>query len=209
MLPSPAPGENPTAFSPLPEAALLEQCRSGNLAAFDELVRRHQDKVFSLCLWILGDRDEAADAAQDAFVRAFRALAKFRGEAAFGTWLHRIALNVARDAANRRKRAPLPFSSFEGDDDRPFDPPATGVSPVQSLLKDERRRAVREALARLAEHHRLVLVLFDLQGHSYEEVAGLLKLPMGTVKSRLNRARSALRDALEPQRELFEGGDGS
>lgn len=191
-------------FSTLPEAALLDHCRNGDMGAFDELVARHQTKVFNLCLWVLGDRDEAADAAQDTFVRAFRALPKFRGDAAFGTWLHRIAINVARDDANRRKRAPRPFSAFESEDNPEFDPPATGASPQENLVKQERRQAVREALARLAEPHRLVLVLFDLQGHSYEEVAALLKVRLGTVKSRLSRAREALRKELEAQRELFE-----
>lgn len=191
-------------FSTLPESALIEQCRQGDVSAFDELVARHQTKVFNLCLWVLGDRDEAADAAQDAFVRAFRSLHKFRGESAFGTWLHRIAINVARDAANRRKRAPRPFSAFESEENPEFDPPSTGASLQEDLVKRERRLAVRAALARLAEPHRMVLVLFDLEGHSYEEIAALLKVRMGTVKSRLSRARNALREELEAQRELFE-----
>jgi RNA polymerase sigma-70 factor (ECF subfamily) len=154
---------------------------------------------------MLGDADEAADAAQEAFVRAYRALPNFRGDSAFGTWLHRIAANVAVDAAARLKRRPLSLDAPVDDaSDRPgFDAPDPAAGPESVALRGERRSAVRQALAQLPENQRVVLVLFDIQGHSYEEAAQLLKLPMGTVKSRLNRARLALRELLEPSRELF------
>lgn len=185
--------------------ALVRLAAQGDVDAFDTLVGRHQERIFNVCLWILGDRDEAADAAQDAFIRAYRFLPKFRGDSSFGTWLGRIAVNVARDAAAKRGKSPRNFSSFEDDEgDNVFDPPSNAPHPGESMLRDERRRVVRRALDGLAEHHRVVLVLFDLQGHAYEEVSAILNLPLGTVKSRLNRARAALRQALEEHRELFE-----
>ncbi len=190
------------------EARLLERCRAGDLEAFDELVALHQGRIFNLCCWMLGDRDEAGDAAQDAFVRAWRAIGSFRADAAFGTWMHRIAVNVCLDARARRGRAPLTYSALERPDDqgqsRPFDPPDEADTPDKALMRRERRQAVLKALAALPEHHRAVVVLFDIQGHSYEEAALALELPMGTLKSRLNRARAALKKALEDQRELFE-----
>lgn len=188
------------------ERHLLERCRNGDLDAFDELVLQHQDRIHNLCYWMLNDRDEAADAAQEAFLRAFRGLPKFQGQCAFGTWLHRIAANVCLDALHKRKRTPIPQSSLSRDDDDVASPELadTRESPHEAAARHERTRIIRRALATLPEHYRVVLVLFDIQGHAYEEIAELLELPIGTVKSRLNRARGALREGLQAHRELFE-----
>jgi len=187
-----------------PEARLIERCRAGDTGAFDELMARHQDRVYHLCLWLLRDAEAATDATQDVFIRAFRGLKNFRGDCAFSTWLHRIAVNIVSDEANRRQRAPLPLSALETDDSPAIEPVAPGDDPGSAAARRERRRVVREALAALPDHHRLVLVLFDIQGYAYEDIAQILELPLGTVKSRLNRARAALREKLEPCRELFE-----
>jgi RNA polymerase sigma-70 factor (ECF subfamily) len=197
--------------APTPESVLqlVERCRNGDLAAFDEIVALHQNRIYNLCFWSLGDADEAADATQETFLRAWRAIAKFRGESAFGTWLHRIALNATHDAARRRGRAPVPFSAVsphEDEESPSADPPDAALGPAQIAAQHERRLAVRRALAALPENHRTVLVLFDIEGYSYEEAAAFLQLPMGTLKSRLNRARVALRERLEECRELFEEG---
>lgn len=213
----------PSTVSPLPDkdcrahpddTDLIARCRAGDLAAFDTLVERHQNRIFNLCYWMLGNRDEAADAAQDAFIRAYRSLSNFRGDSAFSTWLHRIAVNTALDAASRRKRAPLSYSDVApGTDDDDESPdidsaPAptelTENEPVFAALRRERHVAVREALARLPEHFRQVLVLFEIEGYAYEEIAEMLQTPLGTVKSRINRARLRLRDELQGARELFE-----
>lgn len=191
--------------SPQNESDLVDRARNGDLHAFDTLIECHEDRVYNLCLWVLGTRDEACDAAQDAFVRAYRYLHKFRGDSSFGTWLGRIALNVARDAATRRKRAPMPFSALGHDEEsQDMDVPAEGPGPAALQLQRERQTAVRTALAGLSENHRLVLVMFELQGMGYEEIAAVLELPVGTIKSRINRARAALREALESERELFD-----
>lgn len=204
---SSAPTSSPSAQN-ADEARLIERCRSGDLEAFDEIVALHQNRIFNLCYWMLGDRDEAADAVQDSFVRAWRAIPNFRAESALGTWLHRIGVNVCLDVKARRKKIPVPYSTLETEDDkgsvRQLDPPDKSDTPEQSLARRERREAVLQALAALPEHHRAVIVLFDMQGHTYEDAAQALDLPMGTLKSRLNRARAALRQALEGQRELFE-----
>ena len=188
------------------ETALVVRARQGDLEAFDALVAMHQDRIFNLCVWLVGDRDDAADAAQDAFIRAYRFLPKFRGDAAFGTWLGRIAVNVARDAAARRKRAPksLTKTNAEEEEDDSQELASDAPSPSEVLLRRERQSAVRIALAGLHENHRVVLVLFELQGFAYEEVSHILQLPVGTIKSRIHRARTALREALDNQRELFD-----
>jgi RNA polymerase sigma-70 factor (ECF subfamily) len=184
------------------EPALIARALQGDLPAFDGLVERHQERVFHVCLLILGDRDEAADAAQETFVKAYRFLGKFRGECAFSTWVSRIALNCARDAAKSKKRAPTPFSAFS-ENAREEDFPETSRSPHECLVQRQRSQALANALQQLPEKHRTVLLLYDLQGHSYEDVAYVIHVPVGTVKSGLNRARALLRKQLEPQRELF------
>ena len=187
-----------------PEMQLIERCRAGDLSAFDDLMARHQNRVYNLCLWLLRDPEAATDASQEVFIRAFRGLKNFRGDCAFSTWLHRIAVNIASDQAHRRQRMPLPLSTLDSEDSSFPEPAEPGDDPGMSVARRERRQAVREALNSLPEHHRVVLVLFDIQGHAYEDIAQVLELPLGTVKSRLNRARAALRDKLEPCRELFE-----
>ncbi len=195
---------------------LIARCIAGDLDAFDVLVERHQNRIFNLCYWTLGNREEAADAAQDAFVRAFRGLKNFRGDSIFSTWLHRIAVNVCIDATQKRRRAPLLYSDIgacnaDGEIGEDIESrlaqdgstPSSG-EPSEAALKKEKRAAVREALARLSDHYRVVLVLFDIEGHSYEEIAAALDLPLGTIKSRLNRARAQLREELHAVRELFE-----
>lgn len=192
------------------DLTLVESCRGGDLNAFDILVERHQNRIFNVCYWMLGNRDEAADASQDAFVRAYRSLANFRGDSAFGTWLHRIAVNASIDATQRRKRAPVLYSDLtpNGEDEREDPEPDASTQPPRDpsllALREEKRAAVRQALASLPEHYRVVLVLFDIEGYSYEDIGHTLELPLGTVKSRISRARQSLRERLEPSRELFE-----
>jgi RNA polymerase sigma-70 factor (ECF subfamily) len=195
---------------PAPEdAELIDRCRRGDRSAFDSLVESYQNRIFNFCFMQLGSSDDAADAAQESFVRAWRFIAKFRHDCTFSTWLHRIAINVTRDTHGRRTSLPLPFSGLTENDDEVITARAAqgadpAAQPSEQLLFSERRQAVSSALAALSTQHRLVLVLFDIEGNSYEEVATILQLPLGTVKSRLSRARQALRLQLEPWRELFE-----
>ena len=187
------------------DEAEVARASAGDVEAFDGLMARHETKVFNLCLWVLGDRDEAADAAQDAFIRAYRHLKKFRGDCAFGSWVSRIAINVARDALKKKRGRPRDFSSMEWQDGPEFDPrDETARTAPEEVARRERQMAVRCALAKVPENYRTTLILFDLQGRSYEECAEVLQVPIGTIKSRLSRARAALRDALGADRELFD-----
>jgi RNA polymerase sigma-70 factor (ECF subfamily) len=168
------------------EAALLASSRRGDLSAYDRLVAAYQDRVYQTAYRITGHREDAWDAAQEAFLRAFRALRTFRGEAAFSTWMTRIAVNTALDVVRRRPpHAPATA-----------DVAAAGSDPTDEVLRRDQQRRVQQAIAALPPDHRAVAVLRDVQGLSYEEIARVLRVPVGTVRSRLSRARDALRVAL-------------
>jgi RNA polymerase sigma-70 factor (ECF subfamily) len=193
-------------------ALLVARAKQGDREAFDDLVELYTPQVYSVALRITGSREEAEDCVQEAFLRAFSALRGFRGEAAFSTWLYRVAVNAANDAARRRSRQPLSASdlSDSGSDDAPPDldrvgrhhaPPAN--QPEEAVLQQQRRRIVLRAIRSLPEKHRSVILLYDLQGLSYEQIARITKTRVGTVKSRLSRARLALKDLLAPHMELL------
>ncbi len=193
-------------------AALVARARQGDREAFDGLVELYTPQIYNLALRITGSREEAEDCAQEAFLRAFSALRGFRGEAAFSTWLYRVAVNVSNDAAKRRARQPLSASELAGSDSeddppelgdlaRPDTPPAN--APEQAVLQQQRRRVVLQAIRALPEKHRTVIILHDIQDLSYDQIALVTKTRVGTVKSRLNRARLALKDLLSPQMELL------
>jgi RNA polymerase sigma-70 factor (ECF subfamily) len=174
------------------ETGWIDRARSGDMEAFRRLIERHQDRAFGLALRILGVEADAEEAAQDAFLRAWRALPEFRGEARFGTWLHRIVLRCAYDAAARRGRRSAREVSLEamaeGSGVEPAGPP--GPDPAAA---GDRARTLGRLLERLPEVQRAAIVLYYYEDRSIEEVARVLDLPANTVKTHLHRARAALR----------------
>ena len=181
------------------EAILIERCRAGDLAAFEPLVEKYRQRVYRLAYNVLRDPDEAWDVAQDAFIRAFKALPSFRGDSAFYTWLFRIVMNVARDRARQHAARGRAFGTERVDEkdwDRVLVDQAT--SPDAHATQVEERDRIMRALATLSEPHRAIIMLSDLEGLSYREIAEVLNIPMGTVMSRLHNARRRLRDALGP-----------
>jgi len=168
------------------EAALIARSQRGDLQAFDRLVAAHEDRIYHAAYRITGNADDARDAAQETFLKVFRALPRYRHESAFSTWLHRIAVNAAFDLVRRRPQIP-PVSL----DDVAL--PASSGNPEPEAERSELQRRVHQALGRLAPDHRVIIVLRDLQGLAYEEIAEVLRIPVGTVRSRLSRARDALR----------------
>lgn len=158
------------------DSALVACAQRGDTAAFDKLYLRHRDQVYTLCLNLCGDREQAQDLLQESFVRAYRALPKFRGRSRFTTWLHRIAVNLCRDAARRSQRPP-------------HRTPA--ARPANTATVDQ----VRTALARLRPRHRAVLVLRYMQSLSYAEIAEVLRWPLPRVKVTLHRAKRAFKAA--------------
>ena len=183
------------------ELALVRSAQGGNLEAFDRLVELHGPRLYGFALRMVGSAQEAEDLAQEAFVRAFKSLRQFRQEASFSTWLHRLALNLCLDHLKRRKRQPISLEAVVEDS-----VPSPEGNPVAAAERRERQEIIRGAIGALPEAHRAVIVLYDLQGLSYEECAQVLKTNVGTVKSRLNRARLALKAKLEPQLELLLSG---
>jgi len=181
------------------DQALVERSRNGDLAAFEPLVEKYRERVWRLAFNYLRDREEAWDVAQEAFVRAWQALPSFRGQSAFYTWLFRIVVNVATDRARQRAARGRAFGTEavpEEDWDRVMVEP--GAGPEESAARAEQRQRIRRGLEALPEHHRAIIMLSDLEGLSYREIAEVLQIPMGTVMSRLHNARKRLRAVLGP-----------
>jgi len=176
------------------DAHLIDATLAGDSAAFGRLVTKYQDRLYNTIVQVVGSTEEALDVAQDAFVQAYLKLASFQRNAAFFTWLYRIAFNVA---ISRRRRQRPTASVEERRAATGQEPADQGDAPGDRLESQERVTQVRAALALLSEEHRTVLVLREIDGCCYETIAEILDLPVGTVRSRLHRARMELRDQLK------------
>jgi len=185
------------------DAALIDRARRGDLDAFNDLVAAYQGQLFGLVARMVPDRDQAADVVQEAFFSDCRNLASFRGGTVRG-WLSRIAVNAAMDIQRARRRRPVqPYPELE---DEVWQPPAgPSADPERHVLKAERSRALDDALGRIASDQRAAIVLFDVEGYDYAEIAEMTGVSLGTVKSRIHRGRLALRALLEGRMELFRG----
>jgi len=188
------------------ESALITSAQHGDLDAFNTLVLHYQDAVFNTALRILGDDEQAADASQDAFISAFRSIASFRG-GSFKAWLMRTVTNACYDELRRQKRrptTPLEPDTKDGDEmDSPRWLADPGMSPEQIAEAYELEHAIQHCLDGLPVDFRIVLVMADIQGLDYSEVASSVRVPLGTIKSRLARARLRLRECLQDFWELL------
>ena len=183
---------------------MIAQCKKGDREAFNELILKYQKQVFGIAYGMLSDYEDASDAAQEVFVNVYRSISSFREQASFTTWLYRICRNVCSDMLRKRQRRGPQLSLDNDDDDDPLMNTASDApGPAEVYEQTERQAAVRQALDTLKTDYKEVIVYCDMQGMSYEEAAVILKCPVGTVKSRLNRARNALRKKLSEKRELF------
>jgi RNA polymerase sigma-70 factor (ECF subfamily) len=175
------------------DAQLLDEALAGQSAAFGQLVSKYQDRLYNALVHVIGSTEEARDVVQDAFVQAFLKLGSFHRSSAFYTWLYRIAFNVAISRRRRRK----PTSSIEQlREASGQEPVACDGAPSDRIERQERVAQVQSALAAMSEEHRAVLVLREMDGLCYETIAEVLELPVGTVRSRLHRARIELREQL-------------
>jgi len=175
---------------------LIAECLGGQTASFGELVRRYQDRLYNTVYRLMENAEDAQDVVQEAFINAYQSLDSFKGDALFFTWLYRIAVNTA--ISHRRKKRVLARISGRKDDGlmEPVDPSDLS-RPGYTLEQAEQEQKVHRAIARLSPEHRTVLVMKELEGQKYEEMAETLGVPIGTIRSRLHRARLELRELLE------------
>jgi RNA polymerase sigma-70 factor, ECF subfamily len=209
----PSGRSRPTVEHPRPSAAddavlrrdeiLVERAKAGDLAAFNQLVEAYQDLLHSLVVRMVPDPDQAADAVQEAFFSAYRNLARYRGPS-FRGWLTRIAVNAAMDLQRARRRRPAsPYPELE---DESWQPPAGQESdPERLALTSERVRVLAAAMATITADQRAAIVLYDVEGYDYAEIATMTGVSLGTVKSRIHRGRLALRELLADRMELLRG----
>jgi RNA polymerase sigma-70 factor (ECF subfamily) len=176
------------------ETQLIDEALQGDAGAFELLVHKHQDRLYNAVVHVVGCREEAKDVVQDAFVQAFVKLDRFQRNSTFYTWLYRIAFN---NAVSRRRRRRVEASVEQRREQAGGEPPDHGDSPGDRLLREERVSQVQAALAALSEEHRAVLVLREIEGCCYDTIAEILNLSVGTVRSRLHRARSQMREHLK------------
>lgn len=189
------------------DLALVERVQRGDRSAFDVLVLRYQHKVLKLVMRYVRDAMEAEDVTQDAFLKAYRALPSFRGDSAFYTWLYRIAINTAKNSLVSSKRRPIEYD-LDLQDSEQYEMHARlkdSETPENLLLTDEIRETVNGAMTELPEDLRTAIVLREIDGLSYEEIAAAMDCPVGTVRSRIFRAREAIDRKLRP---IFAGGLG-
>lgn len=185
------------------EADLVSRGTQGDLDAFNLLVEHYQRPLFNLCLRMLNSPEAAEDATQDAFIAAYRALHRFRG-GGFRAWLFRIAVNACYDELRRRRARPADSLDVRhGESGRTLDVPNPGPTLEETAQTAELGGAIQEALSTLPSDQRLVVVLCDVQGLDYAEIAEVMGVSLGTVKSRINRARSRLRNSLMQRGELL------
>jgi RNA polymerase sigma-70 factor, ECF subfamily len=194
-------GEAGPRVEPLRDQEAIERCLGGDANAFGALVVRYQDRIFNACVRIVGHRETAREMAQEAFLRAFERLRTFRQGSRFSTWLFAIAINQCRSELRRRKtkkhRPPLSLDAGRSDDGGGgWEPPSAEPDPSAGVLASETGRRVEAELAELPKKYRIPVVLRDVEGMSYEEIAVVIDAPVGTVRSRIHRGRQVLRERL-------------
>lgn len=188
------------------DALLIAECQAGSKDAFDRLITKYQRRVYTFAYRLTGNAEDAADVAADTFVRLYTSLGSFKGHSSFVTWLYRVVTNIYLDS-RKRKRVRQTQSLDEVIDleestvQRQYDDDSP--TPHEIAEQRERTAALQQAISSLPEFQRVMIVMYHVDGMAYEEIAEALQLPIGTVKSRLNRARLALRKKLEPIREQY------
>ncbi len=182
------------------EEELARRAQKGDGAAFDSLVGYCAQRLFNLAFRMLGNREDADDVTQEAFMRIYQALPRFKWDASINSWMYRITANLCYDELKRRKKRPLSFTDITGEDENEPEFTAENSDPADLIIKSADSQIVQQAINELSPESRMIIVMFDVQGMSYIEIADIMKLNMGTVKSRLNRARHTLREKIEKMR---------
>lgn len=190
----------------LSEKELIQSAQAGNALAFEQLIAEHQKRIFSIAYRIAGNSEDASDMAQEVLIKIFRSLKNFRGDSKFSTWLYRVATTTCLDEQKKQRRhtAYSLDQTLEAEDGNiTTEPVDTGPTPEESLERKAMHQAIHQAIGKLKKDHQKVILLREVQGMSYEEIATVLNCSEGTVKSRINRARDHLKKILLENRELF------
>lgn len=184
---------------------LIALCKRGDRDAFNKIMEKHQNTMFGMAYNLLSDYHDAEDAVQDTFIKAYRSISSFKGQSAFTTWLYVICKNSCNDILRRRQKhsAVMSIDADESENSPIRELKSEELSPEEHMELSETQTAVKEAIDALKQEYKEVLILSDMREMSYDEISAILKIPTGTVKSRLNRARTALRKKLSDKRELF------
>jgi RNA polymerase sigma-70 factor, ECF subfamily len=188
------------------DTILIQRFQRGDRSAFDALIHKHQTRAYQYAYRLTRNPEEAADVVAEAFVRVYKAIESFKGQSAFTTWLYRILTNCFLDIRKKEKSRPATsleaaLHTSDGELERQVEDPSR--SPYQETERNERERSVESAVELLPEYQRAMIVMYHAEMMSYEEIASSLDLPIGTVKSRLNRARLSLRELLSKEQDLF------
>ena len=180
---------------------LLRRACKGDVQAFEELMQSHESRIYAIALRMMGNREDAQDCAQEAMVRIYRAMGSFKGQSALATWIYRITMNTCLDELRRRKARKV--TSLDSLVDNGWSPTDTGDTPEEHGLRVEKQNAHNQAIQSLPDDMRAAIILRDVKGYSYDEIASILDANVGTIKSRISRGREKLREILSKQSELF------
>ncbi|MBQ6374355.1 MAG: sigma-70 family RNA polymerase sigma factor [Clostridia bacterium] len=183
------------------ENRLIERAVRGDAQAFNELLSQHEKRMYAVALRMCCNREDAQDCLQEAMLRIYRSISGFKAQSSFGTWVYRITMNTCLDELRRRKSRPS--TSLDGLLDTGWSPSDTGETPEQHALRSEQRRGLTQAIGELPDDMRAAVVLRDVQGMSYEEIAQVLSANVGTIKSRISRGRERLREKIRENMQLF------
>lgn len=181
------------------EAVLIEQACSGDIKAFNEIVSSYGGRIYSYCLRMTNNKEDAEDLTQEVFIKVYKSISRFNNKCKFSTWVYRIAYNTCIDRYRKKKFKTVGLSEVA----QPSDD-ADKFNPELNALQSEKARLIKECLANMKVQYRNIIILRDIQDHSYEEIASILKLPLGTVKSQISRARRALKKNLDARMREVE-----
>jgi len=188
------------------EKDIIKKCKSGDHTAFEALINNYDKKVFNTVYRLVGNKEDALDLTQEVFIKVYRNINSFRGDSSFSTWLYRLVTNTCFDAGRKKKNEityslDKPIETEHGEMERELRD--EGRTPDEVIIEKETQNLVHHAISLLPEEQRTMIVLRDIRGFTYKEISEILECPMGTVKSRINRGRLALKDILESSKEPF------
>ena len=184
------------------ERDMIERASRGDAAAFNRLMEQHERRMYAVALRMCGNREDAQDCLQEAMLRVYRAIGGFKGQSSFSTWVYRITMNTCLDELRRKKNRQS--TSLDSLLDMGWSPSDDTNAPEKQAMRSELRRNLNRAIQELPEEMRSAVVLRDIQGFSYEEIAHMLEINVGTIKSRISRGREKLREKMKENAELFD-----